>query len=89
MYVTLLLFSSYLTTNILGYLENYNFVFEDYKEIMDGYKLLQKEIMEYDAKQNEKNKYMYNLEEISINNPYYLLSFNNDKLIPFSYSFDA
>ena len=80
--------------SIIDYLKNPVVFVKDYSQLMNSYRMLREEITEYDSSIDKKYKtnYMFNFEDIKINDIIYLLTIDNllqDKSIKKIYNLNA
>ncbi len=58
-------------TNIKGYLDNPEIIFDNYHNLLTNYELLIDEIDNYNKSINQNTKYMFKFDEIKVTNPIY------------------
>lgn len=68
-------------TNILGYLSDSVVIYDNYDDINNSYKELEKEMFDYSISSNlpSDTRYMYSLEEIKVNNAKFFYLFDKDE----------
>ena len=66
-------------SSLFDYVDSDNLIYYDYNQIMTSYSLLRETISDYDKEVNDniKTNYMFNIDDIKVNNPIYVMDIDN------------
>ena len=66
-------------SSLFDYVDSDNLIYYDYNQIMTSYSLLRETISDYDKEANDniKTNYMFNIDDIKVNSPIYVMDIDN------------